>query len=395
MNVLFIGAFAPDRPDNQNGATSRAAVLFQENLLSALVAEGVPVSGVYSYFPVPSFPKSRRLFFTRGQERTTSGLIVRYLPFLNFGPLKTATLGVSSFFAVLWWGLAQGRRAHKTVMAYNLNAPPAWPMQLACRIVKAAFVPFVGDIYVPGEVVSDSLLNRLQYRSQVRAAKSLDRLIAANSAIIEDFAPIARPLLIEGGVTEEFLETFSEVPFRRETTTVLFAGQLSSLNGVPLFLDAIRLLPDPMLRFVFAGRGEHEAAVREFSKSDPRFTCLGLVSHDEVLRLYRQADILVSLRRTDNKTNRYVFPSKTIECIATGRPLLTTRTGHMESVFGGVVVLLDDETPHSVATKISDIASWSDEQRARHYAKSRELIANERTWRRNAAKIKDFLQEAA
>lgn len=396
LSILYLGAFAPDRPEYRNAATSTAGNIFQLNFLAAFKPAGLPVPEVMSYRPMPSFPKSKKLIFWGGKDELSDGTRVRFLPFLNLGALKILTLGVSSAAGVLSWAWRNRHSDRRVVIAYNLTAPPAWPIFLACRLANCEFVPFIGDIYVPGEVVKDTWMRRCEFESQKLIIPLVDGLLVANHAIIEDFGAEREALLIEGGVPAAFVQKFStRCPQDDETFNVVFAGQLSELNGIPLILDAMKRIKDQRIRLWIAGGGEYADVVLEAARKDKRITYLGLIPHQEVTNLYSRADLLLSLRRTNYRTHRYVFPSKVIECLATGCPLMTTDTGHAKEEFGEFVILIDDETPEAVAAKIEEVASWPHDKRAELGQRAQSYVRECRTWEANVTRLRDYLEEVA
>ncbi len=396
MSILYLGAFTPDQPEYKNAATSTAGNIFQLNFLAAFKPAGLPVPDVWSYRPMPSFPRSKQLLYLGGKDELADGTTVRFLPYLNLGALKILSLGFSSALQVLRWAWRSRKSGRRIVIAYNLTAPPAWPIYLACRLSKCEFVPFIGDIYVPGEVVKDTWLRRCEFASQKRIIPKVDGLLVANHAIIEDFAEGRDALLIEGGVPTAFVQKFAAKPPSEEGTfQMVFAGQLSELNGIPLILDSMRLLDDPRIRLDIAGGGEYAEAVRKAAEADPRITFHGLIPHQEVASLYAKADLLLSLRRTHYRTHRYVFPSKVVECLATGRPLLTTDTGHAREEFGQFVFLIEDENPRAVADKIMEIAALPVAERVACGAKAQAYIKECRTWESNVIRLKQYLDEVA
>src|SRR5687768_16918454 len=95
-SIAYFGAFAPDRPDYKTPASSTAGNLFQINFLSAIRRSNLPMPQVFSYLPMPSFPRHKKLVYRGGRDRLNDGTSVRFLPFINLGPLKIATLGVAS-----------------------------------------------------------------------------------------------------------------------------------------------------------------------------------------------------------------------------------------------------------------------------------------------------------
>ncbi len=392
--LSYFGAFAPDRPEYQNPATSTAGNLFQLNFLHAMKNSNLPSPEVFSYLPMPSFPKHKRIFCRCGRDRLSDGMTVKFLPFINLGPIKIITLGVACFLQVWAWAWRNRRAERRIVIAYNLNAPPAWPIWIACKLTKSEFVPFIGDIYVPGEVIADSWIRRLEYKAQKKMIPKVDGLLVANRAIVQDFAPGRDALLIEGGVPESFLGQFGAIKIASEDLFhVVFAGQISELNGVRLLLDAIAKIKSSRFRFTIAGSGPLRALVKEAAKADPRISFAGLLSHCDLIQVYRRADLVLSLRRTDNQTHRYVFPSKVVECLATGVPLLTTMTGHVESEFKEFSILLSEETAQALTAKLEEVAQWPCEKLAAIGTKAQAYVRQNRTWESNIIRLEAYLQE--
>jgi glycosyltransferase involved in cell wall biosynthesis len=394
MAILYIGAFAPDRPEYRTGATSTAGNLFQANFLRALADSSLPTPTILSYFPVPSFPKSRKLFHRSVAEKMANGLEVRSLAHLNLGAIKILTLGASAAWNALRWGWQNHKAAKRVVICYNLTAPPAGPLVTVCRWLGMDLVPFIGDIYVPGEVVSNTLLRRLEFAGQKRIIPKADGLLIANRAIVQDFAPDRHSLLIEGGVMDALVTRFAATPRMDDGTFhVVFAGQLSVLNGVTLLIDALKQLDLPNLRVSILGGGEFARQVEEAAANEPRITFHGLATHDKVLEVYESADLLVNLRRTNYQTHRYVFPSKVVECLSTGRPLLTTCTGHAQSDFGEFVFTLHDETPEGLATAIREIAALDPAERTRKGKLAQDYVRENKTWEAHTRRLEAYLNE--
>lgn len=391
--ILYLGAFTPNRPEYLNAATSTAGNLFQLNFLEAFGAADLPAPEVVSYRPMPSFPRSRTLFYRGGTTEIADGEPIRFMPFLNIGALKIVSLGIASFVSVLKWAADNPEAKRKIVIAYNLTAPPAWPILWACRLVGAEFVPFIGDIYVPGEVVKDTWMRRREFESQKRVIPKVDGLMVANRAIVEDFAPNRDSILVEGGVPEAMIDRFACAQQQdRDTFNIVFAGALTELNGIPLLLEVFAKLDDPRFRLTIAGRGECEPLVKQVAARDSRVTALGLIPHEKVAEQYETADLLVSLRRTNNQTHRYVFPSKVVECLSTGRPLLTTATGHAKEEFGPFALIVEDETATAIADQITEFAAKPAEERFSLGKAAQDYVRRERTWEANVVRLRHYLE---
>ncbi len=391
LAILFLGAFAPDCPGGRNAATSTAGVLFQTNFLDALVESDLPTPEVRCYYPVASFPKHRSLFCFAKSDLLPNGIRVRSLAHINFGALKIVTLGISSAWATFVWGI-RNRGRDRVLVSYNLNAPPAYFVGPVCRLLGIKFVPFIGDIYVPGEVTKDTWLRRVEFAAQRRAIPRADGLLVCNKAIIEDFSPTSDYLLIEGGVKESFVASFGSQTHSPPGFHIVFAGQLTELNGVKLLLDAMKLIGDSDVRVTVMGGGSLSHLVQEAADRDSRISFLGLVPVERVMEEYATADLLVNLRATAFQTHRYVFPSKVVECLATGVPLLSTKTGHVESEFGEFVFLLDEQTSQTLAAKIIEIKGMRTEDRLSIGMSAQKHVLRNKTWEAQVRKIERYLR---
>ena len=390
FEIFYLGAFDPSGAAGGNAATSTAGSLFQTGLLDALVGSSLPRPTVYCYFPVPSYPISKSLFHLPRSVHMQNGLAARSLAHVNLGALKIVTLGLSAAWATFKWGVKnRGRR--RVVVSYNLNAPPAYFVAPVCRMLGMEFVPFVGDIYVPGEVVSDGWMRRLEFALQTRLIAKADGLLVCNKAIVDDFAPGRRHLVLEGGVLESVVRSFSPRISDQGGFHVVFAGQLSELNGVRLLLEALPLCSAPGLRVSVLGGGALEKEVREYAAKDTRLSFEGRVTHQRVLDAYRSADLLVNLRSTQFVTHRYVFPSKVVECLATGVPLLSTRTGHVEEEFGAFVFLLEEESARALARAIEFVASLPHESRRNIGRCAQEYVLRNKTWEAHLERLSAYL----
>ena len=155
-------------------------------------------------------------------------------------------------------------------------------------------------------------------------------------------------------MSPEFFEDVASDPSaarERRRFRIVLAGSLESFNGVELALESMSHLPDGY-ELVVAGKGTIAPAVEVAAARDDRIVYRGVLEFDQLLELYRSADLLLNLRVTRAIDTRYFFPSKLMELLASGTPVLSTCTGHVEGEFGGVIYLLREETAGAVADRV-------------------------------------------
>jgi glycosyltransferase involved in cell wall biosynthesis len=89
------------------------------------------------------------------------------------------------------------------------------------------------------------------------------------------------------------------------------------------------MLPDPNYRLVLCGRGDCEDYIKEKQTADSRILYQGLVTADVARDWIRKADVLVNPRLNDEEYTKYSFPSKNIEYLLSGNPVVASMLSGM------------------------------------------------------------------
>jgi glycosyltransferase involved in cell wall biosynthesis len=347
--LAFVGTVVPDEPRFRSTAFSWAAQMYQKQLLVGLKRAGMPASLIISAMPISSHrhgKEGRIIWMVGGTAHLPEGFAVRLISFINITPLKQICIGAGTLYELLRWGWRNRRARSRVVYAYNLSVPPGVFTLLGARLIRAKAVVSLCDIDVPGETVPEGFYWKLDYRLQQWLIPRFDGHAVVSDAIARDFLPGKPHVRLEGGISEEILEKTKQsrqVPDDKAGTFVITAvGRLDETNGVPEILKAFATLRGERYRLRIAGAGPLEEHVREAATRDTRIEFLGLLSFDDVLELYNSSDVLINMRMTRSRDTRYFFPSKMMEYLASGVPVISTCTGHVEEEFGGFAYLLKE-----------------------------------------------------
>ncbi|HSJ30954.1 MAG TPA: glycosyltransferase [Longimicrobiales bacterium] len=394
IRVAFTGSLPEPEDIIANPAYSPAAALFQEQLLEALDASAeCEVSHVFAGRPLPSYPRHARIAI-RGARASRAGRFpMSRLGFLNLGLLKPATLSLSLLPRVLAWAWRERARS-RLILLYNTTSPPAIIAVLAGLLSRTQVVAIVADINVPGSgLVSRSLLRRLEYRLQVRTLRYLDGVVVLTERMRVDFAPRLPALLMEGAVSDTLLQ--DPLPGRASGTgacAIMYAGHLSALKGLPLLLEAFERLVGPGYELWLTGDGPMRPDVEAAAQRDPRIRYFGMLPYERVVTLLRRATVLVNPHSGAMASSRYLFPSKLLEFLASGRPVITTvSTPEVRQEYGAVAYLLEEESAEGLRAMIETVASLPERERQARGEAARMLLRERKTWRTQGARIAHFL----
>lgn len=390
--LLFIGTVQPDTAAHRTSAFSRAGNLAQFNLLQALTGSGADVSGVLTQLPQQAFPRGERLWSGLRRVQLFDGAEAISVPYINLPVVRPFCVGLDVLAGTVLWSWRQ-RRRRRVICTFNLTEPPGVFTWVAARLTGAKAVAWVNDINQPGQLVPDTWQRRLDFQLQRLLIPRFDGVVAVTRRILRDFAPGRPGLCIEGGVAAEVVEVGRRRPARTAdgTFTMVAAGGLGRANGIHLILEAMRRLPDPRLRLRIAGKGALEDDVRRAAAEDPRIEFRGFLDHGAVLDLYQSADLLLNIRLTQDIDTGYFFPSKLLEYLASGAPLLTTCPGNVGEELADVAWLLEDESTEGLVAALSEVAALPSAEREARGRRAWSFAAVHKTWHAQAQAFATFV----
>ncbi|MGI8546431.1 MAG: glycosyltransferase [Gemmatimonadaceae bacterium] len=408
--ISFVGVMLPDSAAELMQPFPQAGQLFQTRLLRSIADAGMSVSAVFLQRPVPSFPVDRRLCFRAESGRIAGEFSATMLPFVNWGPLKTATISASLFISLLVWAWQHRSARARAVLLYNVAAPPGIVSIAAARLMRARVFAVVADVQVPGAgLVPPSLLRRLEFSLQVRTLPLCDGLVVLTKRIAEDFAPAVPNILMEGAAPDEvqadagagvtgYGDGIMASPLAPEPAgpiVLMYAGGLSEFKGVPLLLETMGLLRNRDYRLWITGDGPLRSDVERAASADERIVYWGFPSYPEVLQRMREATILVNPHATDLASARYVFPSKLIEYLATGTPVVTTlSTPEVESEYGHVAFVAPSAVAEAFAATIDSVAALSADERRERGRRAQQYVMSHKSWRVQGKRVADFIRRS-
>ena len=126
--------------------------------------------------------------------------------------------------------------------------------------------------------------------------------------------------VVEGIATERKADSIKEI--QSTTLDFVYTGSLGIKYGVVDLVDAFMKVKGENLKLIICGAGDGDEHIKCMAKIDARIDFRGIVSNEEAKALQRSAYVLVNPRSNKEEYTKYSFPSKTMEYMATGRPVL-------------------------------------------------------------------------
>ena len=246
----------------------------------------------------------------------------------------------------VWWN-AFLERSQKLPIVHVRSIFEGYPIAKRkgdfCRklIYEVNGLPSIELKYRYPAVADDpELVRKLAWQEQV-CLDAADMIITVSevnaSCLVERGVERSRIRIIANGVDEELFRFNAPRPLTPEAVTndqplsLLYAGTMSAWQGVPVAIEALRLLRRDFpacLKLVGTvrphQRRELEKLVYNLGLSDA-VEILDPVPKDELAKLHRQADVILApLTRNDRNLVQGCCPLKVIEGMASGTPVIAS-----------------------------------------------------------------------
>ncbi len=383
--LFFIGSVQTAEDCAANPWASEAYNVTQLELIATLRRCGVNEVLAFSLPGTSAFHTRARLHRLR-RSVLGSGSEILEVPFLALGPLQPLTQIVS-----LGWHLLRVPRALQpdAIVVTNPLTRYTLPALIAGQRWQVPVVTIVADLTIPQP--DQSLLRRLRQWLQVQMVRLVPGAAVFSAHTARDFRP-GKPWFRMARPPAPDLLDLPQPPPNPLARAVYYAGTLAEVAGVDLLLDAISHVSAPDVQFWFSGRGPLEDRIRAAAERDPRIVLHGFISREEYRDLLQRAAVLVNPRPSRLAENRYNFPSKLMEYLAAGRPVISTATSDVAEHYGEAIVLLEDETPQGLAHAIESVLALPPEAQAALGAKARAAVEGE-TWDAQAERILALIEE--
>lgn len=399
MKILYFGTVCDLHAYNEKlnqckEKPSIAPIVFESALLEGLYQNNADVE-IHSFPMIPAFPKSRFLFFGGHTERLSCQYNCRWLRTLNVPVLKQISRRLDARKIMKKW--MRDNREHGMVMTYSV------PPFLASDVIKYAKRYHVKTVAIIPDLLKDMYINdksnflvsgmkRIYLSSALRVQGMYDGYIYLTEEMRSVVAPDKPYTVMEGIASDSDIRNALSVE-KATRRSVMYAGMLHEKYGILRLLDAFDLADIPDVDLWLFGDGTAAEQVRRRAESNPKIKYFGTRPRSEILQYERQATLLLNPRDPADEFTKYSFPSKTIEYMLSGTPLLTTELKGIPSEYFEHVFTARNNDAQTLALAMRYALSRSDEELRRMGEEAIRFIEKEKNAAKQAAKIMRFLQE--
>ncbi len=398
MKVFLLGSVvSPDEVDRILNRSkikpSVAPVYFQNSLISGLKDNGVDLT-VYSLPPIKSFPNGSRFCWGKRKERLDDGTEVTWLPTINVVGLKQISAYLSAKHALKKWLKENRNEKDKVVLSYSVYAPLAKAALKMCKKFGCKTCAIITDpedysYKNSGKGFKSKLLNKMANDTK-NLTEQFNGYVFLTKYMIDRYNAVEKPFTIVEGLSNPNL--FDGVEAKNRGNEVTYTGVLSKGFGIDKLVRAFSMVKGDYKLKLF-GSGECEEFIKEFSEKDSRIEYMGRVERSFLLSSQRSSKILISVKPSDEEYTKFAFPSKVLEYMTSGTPVLMTRIKGVPDEYFNYCYSIEDESVEGIKTAIENVLAKPSEELETMGEKARRFVIEKKNKTVQCAKIKRLLEE--
>lgn len=184
-------------------------------------------------------------------------------------------------------------------------------------------------------------LKEVYARQKLKTFRKPDGFILLTKHMKEVVAG-TKPWIVIEGFSDCALNASSPSNSKSNYKNIVYLGALNGKSGILNLIRAFMNIKNENIRLDIYGTGIFIDKIIEYSHKDTRINYCGVVSLDEIVKIEQEAHFLINPRPSNQEFNKYSFPSKTIEYMSSGTPVITTKLEGIPNEYNDFLYFIDD-----------------------------------------------------
>ena len=382
MSVLFIGGvFAKENEqeivENSKGYAEFSANIFQKKLISGFKRNDVDID-VISAPLIGAYPnKYKKMFFRDFSEKQSEYTYVKFnniWGYRNFSRAAAIKRKIKELIKVQ-------KKNYDLIIAYSAHQPFLEAASYAKSMLPNAKICFVVPD-LPQYMNLDANRSKIYDILKIVDIKRMDKEIKnVDSFVIltepmKDMLNIGdRPYFVAEGIMENLPEKVTGIS-ETDIKSVVYTGKMNKAFGINELVDAFCEIKGENYRLILCGAGDAVEYVTSKAKEDSRIEYLGQVLPEKAKEIIENAAVLVNPRPNNEEYTKYSFPSKNIEYLQSGKPVVAYMLDGMPTIYSDFIYEIRNNSVAD-ALKKALLADDQNEKYNKFYAYAKEKLLAE------------------
>lgn len=400
MNIIYLSSSCSEEKFNELRKKGITRKLPQAQKYHCLLIEGIAQNLDGSLYAISAFPVNRQwtkqIFFEQSNE-TIGKIQYIYDSFINLPVLRQ------------WSRIIRAKRVIRKIYHKNQDCV------IICDVLNQSLanaarakgkkygIPVIGIVTdVPGHTSgarrkSYSFIRRkiAEYaeKNSERNLKKYDAYLllteAMNSVVNKNEKPY---IILEGHCDSKMEQRENNLSDKTQPKIAMYAGGIHKEFGIEMLVNAFVKGNFSDWELHIYGDGNYQKELTELTKKNSNVKYHGVQPNSLIVENQIKATLLLNPRLTEAEYVKYSFPSKTMECMASGTPLCTTKLPGMPIEYYPYVYFFDNETEDGMLATLQDVLGKSEKEYHEFGKRAKEFVMTEKTNVKQAKKLLEFIK---
>lgn len=387
--------------DNTIGQPQSAANNLQKEIISGLMQIGCKNVSIINAPYIGAYPFNyKKLFAPAEGNLEIDGISYGFnVSFVDIALFKHFSRRLSFRKQLKDWAEYHRNNEKVLVVAYALTSD-----NIACiRYLKNLIPQCRSCVVVPDlpEYMSTKV-SRSVIKKGVEAIKKWDtRQIYRKIELIDGYITLTEEMAKRLHADQYLvMEGISPInPYRGQKKKngkkiVAYTGTLNKKYGILDLIDSFTALEYDCELWI-CGDGDAAEYVRNAARKDSRIKYLGVRSRDEILEIQAQSTLLVNPRKNIGEYTKYSFPSKLLEYLSSGVPVLAYKLNGVPDEYDAIIRYVDTTDSSSLANSIKEMLDLEERDRNILGERAVQFVLERKTPMKQAERMNAFFRALA
>lgn len=394
MRIIFIGGLFSDEQlkdvyDNSKAMPNMAANVHQWNIINGLNDNVEIINPLF----LGNYPKEyKKAFVPRKEWSHKYGS-------KDISPATINIFGLKQILRLfnLTHEIRKKLRHNKDVdfvIVYSLNTSFLASLRLALighkQIQTCLIVPDLPLFYINNKGKSKiyRVLKTLDWKIMLALCKKVDSFVLLTEAMKDKINVSDRPYIVSEGICDS-----DTADYKDEVTenSITYTGTLDREFGVLDLVRNFRAVSKKDWVLKIAGGGNAKEEIEAIAQVDKQVQYLGILTNAETKALQRSSKILVNPRSSDEEFTKYSFPSKTMEYLKAGRPIIMHKLPGVPSEYDNYLNYFEGTTDEAIQKGMLSMMEKSDVELNEIGVRGKFFVESEKCSSVQGRKISEFL----
>lgn len=236
-------------------------------------------------------------------------------------------------------------------------------------------------------------LKEFYAKQKLRTFRSADGFILLTEQmknVVTEYKPY---IVVEGFSDATLINSSPTYKNKAKVKNIVYLGALNAKSGILDLIKAFINIKKEELRLDIYGSGVFTDKIIQYCHLDSRINYRGVVSLDEIVKIEQEAHFLINPRPSNQEFNKYSFPSKTIEYMSSGTPVITTKLEGIPNEYDDFLYFIDDSDIDTLTKDLIKIMDENEKDLFEKGERAKEFVLKNKNNIIQGKRVLDFIHD--